>query len=168
MGRDPKALGVLFAKQVIRATERAMERAVVAAHEDLKRVSTHWPPLRPLLHSSEYPGPCGQLLSTLLSVSVSTNLRAWPSSRRDSRGQVSHRHSASSWGYSRFWCYNYFRGRLELFDLDMKGESVILLNLLTLRLSTARPVSRVDPLNPSVLHDRRFRRRSSSAAIALL
>jgi hypothetical protein len=81
-------------------------------------------------------------------------------------------------GLQSLWCYNYFRGRLELFDLDMKSESVSLLNLLTLRLSTARPVSRVDALNPPVpyletyhvtaLHDRRFRRRSSSAAITLL
>jgi biopolymer transport protein ExbB/TolQ len=37
MEPDPKALGILYAKQVIRATERATERAAVAAHEDLKR-----------------------------------------------------------------------------------------------------------------------------------
>ena len=37
MGRDLKALGVLYAKQLIGATERTMERVAVAAHEELKR-----------------------------------------------------------------------------------------------------------------------------------
>ena len=36
METDPHPTDVLYAKQVIRATERAMGRAAVAAHEDLK------------------------------------------------------------------------------------------------------------------------------------
>jgi len=60
----------------------------------------------------------------------------------------------------------------------MKGESLSLLNRLTLRLGTARPVSRIDPPNASVPfleryhviapEDRRPQRRSSSTAVALL
>ena len=78
----------------------------------------------------------------------------------------------SSWGYS------YFPGRPEQFDLDLNVETLKLLNELTLRLGPRRPMGRIDPLNPSVPYlegyhvtapaDRRFRRRSSSAAIALL
>ena len=81
-------------------------------------------------------------------------------------------------GLQSLWCYNYLRGTLEQLDLEMEGESLKLLNELTLRLRTVRPLVRIDPFDPSVPsleryhvtapQDRRFRRRSSSAAIALL
>ena len=178
MGRDPKALGVLSAKQLMRATERAMERAAVAAREDLKRGLN---PLAMVTSIAPFIGTLGTVwaiafdtffglgnskLNGLVAVAEGLSRACLPSAL------------GLAVGLQSLWCYNYFRERLEQFDLEMEGESLKLLNELTLRLGTVQPLGRIDPFNPSLPYlerhhvtapaDRRSRRRSSSAAVALL
>ena len=101
MGRDPKALGVLYAKQLIRATERAMERAAVAAYEDLKRG------LNPLATVTSI-APFIGILGTVWAIAFDTffglgnsKLNGWLLSPRGFRARVSFRRSASPWGCNR-------------------------------------------------------------------
>ena len=100
---------VLYAKQVIRATERAMEHAAMAAHEDLKHgLNT----LATITSIAPFIGVFGTVwaigFDTFRGVG-STDLRAWQSWPRDSRGHASHRHWASSWDYNRFGATATFR-----------------------------------------------------------
>jgi len=167
IGRDPKALGVLYAKQLIRATERAMERAAVAAHEDLKRG------LNPLATVTSI-APFIGILGTVWAIAFDTFFGLGNSNLN---GLVAVAEGLSraclpsalglAVGLQSLWCYNYFRGRLEQFDLEMEGGSVKLLNELTLRLGTIRPLPYLEKYHVTAPADRRSRRRSSSAAVAL-
>jgi MotA/TolQ/ExbB proton channel family len=178
MRPDPKGPGVLFARQVIRATERAMERAAVAAHEDLKRGLN---PLATVTSIAPFIGILGTAWAFAFDTFVGVGIDRLTGLAVVAEG-ISRACLPSAFGLivglQSLWCYTYFRARLEQFDLDMKGESLRLLNQLTLQLSTASLVGGIDPFNPSVPYletyhvtspaDRRFRRRSSSAAVALL
>jgi hypothetical protein len=81
-------------------------------------------------------------------------------------------------GLQSLWCYSYFQVWLDQFDREMKGESLKLLNQLTLLIGTARPIGPIEPLDPSVPYlegysvtaaeDRGCWRLSSLAVVALL
>jgi hypothetical protein len=175
---DPQAPGVLYAKQVIRATERAMGRAAVAAHEDLKHgLNT----LATITSIAPFIG----IFGTVWAIGFDT-FRGVGIDRLTGLAVVAEGLSRACLpsalglvvGLQSLWCHNYFRGRLDAFDGEMNGESLNLLNQLTLLLGRARPRGPIEPLNPSVPYlegysvtaaeDRGCWRLSSLSAVALL
>jgi hypothetical protein len=155
-----------------------MERAAVAVHEDLKRGLN---PLATITCIAPFIGILGTVwaiaFDTFFGVGIDKLTGLAIVAEGLSRACLPSALGLAV-GLQSLWYYNYFRGRVEQFDLEMVGESLKLLNELTLRLGTVQPLRRIEPFNPSVRYleryhvtapaDRRSRRRSSSAAVALL
>ena len=124
MEPDPKALGILYAKQVIRATERAMERAAVAAHEDFKRGLN---PLATITSIAPFIGTLGTVWALAFDTFVGFGIDKLTALAAVAEG-LSRACLPSALGLvvglQSFWCYNYVRARLEQFDLEMENESL--------------------------------------------
>ena len=178
MGRDQQASDVLYARQVLQATERAMECAACVAHEDLKQgLNT--------LATITCIAPFVGILGTLWALGFDTF-----------RGVGTERYTVLAMeaeGISRalvptalgllvgllsLWGYRYFRGRLADFDLEMANASLALVNQLSLhlgRLRTAGPIQSIsqslpylEAYSPDWDAERRYERRTALAAVALV
>jgi hypothetical protein len=178
METDPHPTDVLYAKQVIRATERAMGRAAVAAHEDLKHgLNT----LATITSIAPFVGVfgtvCGIAFDTFRAVGTEKSAILAMTAEGLSRACLPTTLGLLV-GLQSLWCYRYFQGRLADFDHEMEDASFKLVNPLTLQLGHLSPAGPIEPISQSLPYletysvnageDRRCWRRSALAAAALL
>jgi biopolymer transport protein ExbB/TolQ len=134
-----------------------MERAAVAVHQDLERSLN---PLANVTSIGLFIGILGTVWAIAFDTFVGVGIDKLTGLAVVAEG-LSRACFPSALGLAvglqSLWWYSYFRGRLDEFDLDMKGESLRLLNQLTLRLGTASLVGRIDPFNSSVPCLERYR-----------
>ena len=118
MGPGPKELESLFARQVIRATEQAMERAAVAAHENLKCGLN---PLATITSIAPFIGILGTVWAIAFDTFVGVGIDKLTGLAVVAEG-LSRACLPSALGLfvglQSLWGYSYFRGRLEQFDLE--------------------------------------------------
>jgi hypothetical protein len=178
MESDPQPTEGVYAKQVIRATERAMSRAAVAAHEDLKHGLTTLATITSL-------APFLGVFGTVWAIGFDT-FRGIGMEKSAAMAAVAEGLSRACLpaalgllvGLQSLWCYRYFRDRLVEFDHEMENASLRLVNQLTLQLGRLSPAGPPEPINRSLPYleaysviageDRRCRRHSALAAVALL
>lgn len=178
MGRGQKASDALYAKQVLRATERAMECAAAVAHEDLKQglntlaTITCIAPLVGMLGTSwellfdTFRGIGTDRYTGLAMVAEGISLALVPTALGLLVGLLS------------LWGYRYFRGRLEDFDLEMANTSLALVNQLSRHFGRLRPSSPIEGVSHSLSYlaayspdlgaEQRNKRRTASVAVALV
>lgn len=137
MGTGSHPTDVLYAKQAIRATERAMGRAAVAAHEDLKQgLNT----LATIASVAPFVGVfgtvCGLLFDTFRGLGTDKYTALAMLAEGLSRACVPMALGLLV-GLQSLWCYRYLRGRLADFDREMEDASLQLVNQLTLHWRSA-------------------------------
>jgi hypothetical protein len=178
MGRDQQSGDALYARQVLQATERAMECAAAVSHEDLKHglntlaTITCIAPLVGMLGTS-----WALLFDTFRGIGTDRYTVLAMDAEGISRALVPTALGLLA-GLLSLWGYRYFRDRLADFDLEMANTSLALVNQLSLhlgRLRTAGPIESVsrslpylEAYSPDLDAERRYERRAASAAVTLV
>lgn len=169
---------VLYAKQVLGATGRAMECAAAVAHEDLQHGLNTLATLASLAPLLGFFGTlCGLLFDTFRS--IGTERSTAMAAVADGISQACLPMAIGIVvGLQSLWCYKYFRGRLATFDLEMADIRLKLMNQLALHLGRVRaadPTKGVehslpylDAYSPDLAADARYQRRCALATSALL
>jgi hypothetical protein len=178
MEHDQQAIDILFTRQVFRATERAMERAACAAHEDLKAgLNT----LATIASIAPFVG----ILGTLWAIGFDTFF-GLGNEKSTGLAMVAEGISRACVptalgllvGLQSLWAYRYLRGRLADFDREMADAPVSLVNQLAILFGRLRPVGSIEDVSTSLpyltayspdLHaDRKDKSRTALIAIALV
>ena len=138
MDADHQPMDAPYAKQVIRATERAMGRAAAAAHEDLKHgLNT--------LATITCIAPFAGMFGTLCGITFDT-FRGFDGEKSAGMAAIAEGLSRACLpaalgllvGLQSLWCYRYFRAKLSAFDHEMEDASLQLVNQLSLHLGRLR------------------------------
>jgi biopolymer transport protein ExbB/TolQ len=138
MEDDRKTVNVLYAKQVLRASERAMGRAASLAHEDLKHgLNT--------LATNTCIATFAGILGTVWAIAFDTFL-GFDGPRSTGLALVAEGISRACVpaafgivvGLQSLWAYRYLRNRLTDFDREMANASLSLVNQLALHLDRLR------------------------------
>ncbi len=178
MGPNPRSIDTLYAEQAIQATERAMARAAVGVHEDLRRglgtlaTITSLAPFVGLLGTvygimfDTFRGVGSEKSAILAALAEALSLALVPAALGILVGLQS------------LWCSRFFRGRLSDLDQEMRNQALMLVNLLKPRLGRIGPSASAESTNESppfleaysarASEDQRCWRRSALSAAVLL
>lgn len=178
MEHDGKVSDVAYAKQALRATERAMARAASVAHEDLKRGLNTLATITCL-------APFVGMLGTLSALSFDTFF-ALGTEKSTGMAVVANGISRACVptalgllvALQALWGCRYFGGRLAHLDREMEDTSLSLINQLAPHFGSLRPAGPIEPIDqslpyleaysPDLSADRRSKRRTACAAVTLL
>jgi hypothetical protein len=178
MEMNRQAGEALYAKQVLRAAERAMERAAMTIHDDLKRGLN---PMATITSIAPFTGILGTVWALAFDTFVGFNGDK-PTGLAVVAEGLSRACLPAAFGLfvalQSLWCYKYLRGRLAGFDLEMADTSLSLVNQLRLQFGHHLPARATGGVTDSLRYleayapdlpaDQRSRRRSTFATVALL